>query len=116
MTYPVKKKEKTKNVPFAPLNKKITPDDFSDYMKRIKPDTFNQTKKLLCNWFNKKNYLIFYRLLKFYVRHGMIVDKIHEIISFEQNRCLEKKSFNARKRNQAINDFEKDFYKLLNNA
>ena len=47
----------------------------------------------------------------------MIVDKVHEIISFRQSRWLEKYiNFNTQKRNQAVNDFEKDFYKLLNNA
>ena len=56
-------------------------------------------------------------MLKFYVRHGMIVDKVHNIISFRQSRWLEKYiSFNTQKRNQAVNDFEKDFYNLLNNA
>ena len=56
-------------------------------------------------------------MLKFYVRHGMIVDKVHEIISFKQNRWLEKYiNFNTRKRIQAVNDFEKDFYKLLINT
>ena len=56
-------------------------------------------------------------MLKFYVRHGMIVDKTHNIISFRQSNWLEKyKSFNTQKRNDAKNDFEKDFYKLLNNA
>ena len=47
----------------------------------------------------------------------MIVDKVHNIISFRQSRWLEKYiNFNTQKRNQAINDFEKDFSKLLNNA
>ena len=47
----------------------------------------------------------------------MIVDKVHEIISFEQSNWLGKYiNFNTQKRNQAVNDFEKDFYKLLNNA
>ena len=47
----------------------------------------------------------------------MIVDKIHEIISFKQSKWLEKNiSSNTQKRNKAKNDFEKDFYKLLNNA
>ena len=56
-------------------------------------------------------------MLKFYVRHGMIVDKIHEKFSFKQNRWLEKYiTFETQKRNKAENDFEKDFYKLLNNA
>ena len=47
----------------------------------------------------------------------MIVEKIHEIISFKQSRWLEKYiSFITQKRNRAKNDFEKDFSKLLVNA
>ena len=46
-------------------------------------------------------------MLKYYVRHGMIVDKIHEITSFEQCKWLEK-NFITQKRNGAKNDFEKD--------
>ena len=99
------------------MNKKIIPDDFSICTEEIKPDTSNQTKKLLCDWSDKKNYLIHYRMLKFYVRHGMKVEKVHNKISFKQNGWLEKnKSFNTPKRNKAKNDFEKDFYTLLNNA
>ena len=97
------------------MNKKINTDNFSDYMKEIKSDTYTQTKKLICDWSDKKNYLIHYRMLKFYVRHGMIVDKVHDIISFRQSKWLEKYiNFNTQKRNQAVNDFEMDFYKLLN--
>ena len=56
-------------------------------------------------------------MLKFYVRHGMMVDKVHNVISFKQSRWLEKYiSFDTQKRNKAKNDFGKDFYKLLNNA
>ena len=47
----------------------------------------------------------------------MVVVKIHEIISFKQSKWLEKyMNFNTQKRDEAVNDFEKDFYKLLNNA
>ena len=64
-----------------------------------------------------KNYLVRYRMLKFYVRHGMVVEKVHQIRSFKQSKWLEKYiNFNTQKRNMAKNDFEKDFYKLLNNA
>ena len=117
LKYPDNIKEKTKKFPFAPVNKKINPDNYNDYMKEIRPETYVQTKKLICDWSDKKNCLIHYRMLKFYVRHGMIVDKVHDIISFRQSRWLEKYiTFNTQKRNQAVNDFEKDFYKLLNNA
>ena len=110
-------KEKTKNFPFAPVNKKINPDNFGNYIKEIKPDTYIETKKLICDWSDKKNYLVHYRMLKFYLGHGMIVDKVHKIISFRQSRWLAKYiNFNTQKRNQAVNDFEKDFYSLLNNT
>ena len=56
-------------------------------------------------------------MLKFYVRHGMVVEKFHEIISFKQSKWLESYiSFNTQKRNKAKNDFQKDFFKLLVNA
>ena len=52
LKYPDEIKEKTLNFPFAPENKKINPDDFNDYMKKIKPDTYTQTKKFICGWSN----------------------------------------------------------------
>ena len=86
-------------------------------MKEITPDTYVQSSKLICDQSDKKNHLIHYRMLKFYVRHGMIVERVHNIISFKQTRWLEKyNSCNTQKRNKAKNDFEKEFYKLLNNA
>ena len=49
-------------------------------------------------------------MLKFCVRHGMVVEKIHEIISSKQSKWLEKcLNFNTQKRNKAENDSEKDF-------
>ena len=86
LSYPDNIKQKTKNFPFAPVNKKINPEKFNDYMKEIKPDTYIQTKKLICDWSDKKNYLIHYRMLKFYIKHGMIVDKVHNVISFKQSK------------------------------
>ena len=47
----------------------------------------------------------------------MEVVKVHTVLSFKQSKWLEKYiSFNTQKRNKAKNDFEKDFYELLNNA
>ena len=119
LKYPDNIKEKTKNFPFCPENKIIHKDEYNDneYMKQIKPENYIKSKKLICDWTDKKKYLVHYRMLKFYLRHGMIVDKVHSVISFKQSRWLEKYiSFNTQKRNKAVNDFEKDFYKLLNNA
>ena len=117
LKYPDDIKEKTKHFPFCPENKKINPNKYNDYMKKIKPKNYTKSEKLICDWTDKKRYLIHYRMLKFYVRHGMIVEKIHEILSFKQCKWLEGYiSFNTQKRNKAKNDFEKDFFKLLVNA
>ena len=73
-------------------------------------------KTLFCVLTDKKNYSVQYRMSKFYFRHGMIVDKIREMISFKQSMWPEKyKTFFTQKRNKAKNVFEKDFYKLLQN-
>ena len=99
------------------MNKNINPGDFIDYMKEYKPITYNQTKKMICDWSHKKIYLIHYRMLKFYVRRRMIVDNVHTVISFKPSKWSEKYiSFITQERNKAKSDFEKDFYKLLNNA
>ena len=56
-------------------------------------------------------------MLKFYVRHGMIVDKVHEIISFKQSNWLEKYiDFHAKKRAEATNDFQIEFHKQMPNS
>ena len=55
---------------------------------------------LFSDWFDKKNYSIQYKMLKFYIRHGMITDKVHDLISFKQIKWLEKNiSFNTQMRN-----------------
>ena len=41
--------------------------------------------KLICDWTDKKNCLTHYRILKLYVRHGMVVEKVYEKISFKQS-------------------------------
>ena len=110
-------KEKTRNFPFSPVNKKINCDDFGDYMKDILPDTNTQNKKMICDWSDKKNYLIQYRMLKFYIGHGKEVEKVHSVFPFKQSKWLEKyRNFNTQKRKKSKDDFEKDFYKLFKNA
>ena len=117
LKYPANIKQKTKYFPFCPENRKINPNKYNEYMNTIKPEKFTKSEKLICDWTDKKKYLIHYRMLKFYVRHGMVVEKVHEIISFKQSKWLESYiSFNTQKRNKAKNDFEKDFFKLLVNA
>ena len=47
----------------------------------------------------------------------MVVDKVLEILSFDQNNWLIPYiAFNTEKHQEAKNAFEKDFFKLMNNS
>ena len=58
LSYPVKLKEKTKNIPFCPENKKGNPDELTPHMKNIKLDNYTQNGILICDWTDEMKYLI----------------------------------------------------------
>ena len=53
-------------------------------MEKIRPKNCAKAKKSTVIGQIKK-ILVHYTMLKFYVRHGMIVDKIHDIIPSNQS-------------------------------
>ena len=76
-----------------------------------------KTKKLILNLNDKSQYVVHIRTLQFYLKHGLKLKKIHRAIKFEQKEILKPYiEFNTEKRKNARNDFEKDIFKLLNNA
>ena len=77
----------------------------------------NKTKKLVCNLHNKKNYVAYIDVLKQALDYGLKLKKVHRVIEFEEEAWLKKYiDFNTDLRMKATNDFEKDFFKLMNNA
>ena len=80
--------------------------------KRMKID---KCKKLVRNLLNKKNTSCI--SLKQALNHGLKLKKIHRVIEFNQEEWLKPYiDMNTELRKVASNDFEKDFYKLMNNA
>ena len=72
----------------------------------------DKCKKLVCNLYSKKKYVVQYAL-----NHGLILKKVHRVIQFNQEAWLKPYiDMNNEIRKKAINDFEKDFFKLMNNA
>ena len=114
---PTEIKEKTENFPLCPYQTKADPDLFSGYMNSVKQPNYKPTEKLMCDLTNKNNYMMHYRMFTFYTNLGMKVTHIHTIYRFKLSLWLEKYIFhNTQKRTKAKTHFEKDLYKLLNNA
>ena len=66
---------------------------------------------------DKKEYVLHYRKLQLYLSLGMKLKKIHRALEFSQSNWLEPYiAFNTQKRAGAKNPFQKDFFKLANNA
>ena len=87
-----------------------------EFLNHKKP-TDEKTNKLVLNLNDKEKYVIHIRTLQFYLKQGLKLKKIHRAIKFEQKEALKPYiEFNTEKRKNARNDFEKDVYKLMNNA
>ena len=74
-------------------------------------------QKLVPNLQDKQKYVLHHRNLKLYLQLGMKLIKIHRVFQFQQRPWLTPYiDLNTAKRAQAKNAFEKDFFKLMNNA
>ena len=55
--------------------------------------------------------------LELWIKHGLVLERIHRAIEFKQSAWMKEYiDFNTKLRTAAKNDFEKDFYKLMNNS
>ena len=79
--------------------------------------TINKCTKLVCTTQNKENYVVHIRALKQALNHGLKLTQVHRIIQFDQKAWLKPYiDMNTELRKHAKNDFEKDFFKLMNNS
>ena len=79
--------------------------------------TIDKCKKLVCNLQNKKKYVVHIKSLKQALNHGLKLKRVHKIIEFHQKAwlkpCIDR---NTELRKLAKDDFEKDLFKVMNNA
>ena len=105
--------KKTKYFPFLPEKKIVKVEDFSPYMKTNKPEKYKPTEKLIMDQTIKHRYFLHYRDLNFYIR----ILNVHTVYKFKQSPWLAKYiKYNTEQRKRAKTEFEKHFYKLMNNS
>ena len=76
-----------------------------------------KVEKLVAHLHDKTEYVIQIRNLKQALNHRLILKKAHRVIKFNQHALLKPYiDRNTDLKKKAKNDFEKDFFNLMNNA
>ena len=92
-------------------------DLHSDYPLAPEQIEVNKVLKLIPNLGDKKTYILHYENLKQYLSLVLKLTHIHRGIKFEESQWLKKYiALNTDLRTVAKNEFEKDFFKLMNNS
>ena len=75
------------------------------------------TRKLTPDLFPKEKYVVHLKNLRYYLRNGWILTKVHDILEFKQSDWMKPYTeFNTQKRMQATNKSDKEFFKLMINS
>lgn len=102
LEYPVDYHDDHNDLPFCASNKRMGGSKY---------------KKLVADFEPKRFYAIHYLVLKQCLDNGLILQKVHRVLSFDQEPWLASYiDKNTAERTKAKNAFEKNFFKLLNNA
>ena len=120
LEYPNELHDLHNDYPLAPEKVKVTENMLSDYCKSIADKYSISTglvHKLIPTLGKKEKYVLHYRNLQLYIDLGLKVTKVHRVLEFDQSPWLKQYiDYNTEKRKNAKNDFEKDFFKLMNNS
>ena len=81
------------------------------------PERIEKCNRLVCDFHDKKNYVVHIKSLKQALNYGLILKKVYRVIQFNQKAWLKPYiDMNTKLRTEGKNDFEKDFFKLMNNG
>ena len=120
LEYPASLHREHNDYPLAPEKLTITKDQMSPYQKMLIDGlgvSSISCEKLVPNLMNKSRYVVHYRNLQLYLSLGLKLTKVHKVLQFQQSPWMAPYiAKNTKLRTAATNDFEKDFYKLMNNA
>ena len=117
MEYPIKLHYLHNDYPLAPKRLTIDESMLSPFQRQFPKEQKNTSSKLTPNLRHKANYVVHYRNLKFYLEQGLVIKKVHRVLTFKQSPWLKEYiEFNTHMRSNATSNFQKDFFKLMNNS
>ena len=91
-------------------------NDYPLAPERFKPEG-SDCEKLCGTFYDKKDYIIDIRNLQFYIEKGLILKKVSRVVQYTQKKWLKDWiDLNTNYRKEAKNEFEKDYFKLMNNS
>ena len=103
------------NYPPCPENISIKKENLNGWQQE---NYRNSNIKKLCTTFNDKiEYVVNYRYLKLVLSLGVELKAVHKVLEYSQKDFLKDYiMLNTNLRKVSNNEFEKDFYKLMNNS
>lgn len=118
LEYPQSLHQAHSDFPMILTKKQITEDMLSPYQQAaLIGKKLSKEPHLIATLESQNNYILSLPLLQTMLTKGLVVKKVHRVISFEQADYMRPYiELNAQLRNSATNKFEKDFYKLMNNS
>jgi hypothetical protein len=122
LVYPTDIHRRTEELPLAPEKLTIAFEDFPAFMQQLWRQMngdrkYRGTSKLMLTCRDKLQYVVHSRLLKFYLRQGLRIQRFHRAIQFRQAAFFgENIQRNSSRRAQAIDEFKKSYYKSKNNS
>jgi hypothetical protein len=99
----------------CPENVQVLKEDLNGWQQEgYQP---SKIRKLCCSFKDKIDYVVDYRYLKLVLSLGVELVSVTQVLQYTQTDFLKKYiELNTNLRKNAKNDFEKDFFKLMNNA
>ena len=120
LEYPPELHDEHNSYPLAPESTQVPEEWMSPYQQALARELNlgkDRTQKLLLTLRDKTKYVLHYRNLQLYLGLGMKLKRVHNVLAFDQKDWMKSYiSLNTELRKQATSDFEKNFFKLMNNS